>query len=173
MPNPFLDVLVFHRVMGLPVGDFTRPAITDVELRLKLIKEELKELEDAIEANDIVAAADALADIGYVVNGAAVTWGIDLPPVHSEVHASNLTKRGGKRREDGKLLKPPGYRPPDLVKVLNASREYWLGKQSYWANRPDALVSSPVDVKLYLGVESRVGDSPLIYAPRYSLHKGD
>lgn len=67
---------------------------------------------------NLVETADALADIAYVTVGAAVTWGIPLAEVVDEVHASNMTKVGGDKREDGKILKPVGYRPPAVAGVL-------------------------------------------------------
>jgi predicted HAD superfamily Cof-like phosphohydrolase len=72
---------------------------------------------------DLELAADALADTAYVVEGSAVQLGIDLDPVFAEVHRSNMSKLGadGKpiyRTEDGKVLKGPGFRPPDIGRVL-------------------------------------------------------
>jgi predicted HAD superfamily Cof-like phosphohydrolase len=124
------DVLEFQIALDLTVGDFGAPDITtDQAMRLRLIEEELQELRDALAAGDVVGAADALADLQYVVNGAAVTWGIWLDWMHDEVHRSNMTKRGGVRRADGKLLKPPGYEPPDLESVFE--RQVTLGV-SHW-----------------------------------------
>lgn len=93
------------------------------ELRLDLIDEEVYELQDAvINDQDIVAVADALTDILYVVYGAAVAYGIDIDACFREVHRSNMSKLGadGKPiyREDGKVLKGPNYSPPNLHKVL-------------------------------------------------------
>jgi predicted HAD superfamily Cof-like phosphohydrolase len=71
---------------------------------------------------NVVAAADALGDLEYVVNGMALGMGIPLPEVVAEIHRSNMTKLGedGKPiyREDGKILKGPGYEEPQLLKVL-------------------------------------------------------
>lgn len=58
--------------------------------------------------------ADALADLLYVVIGSALQWGIPLERVLAEVHRSNMTKTAGDKRADGKILKGPGYSPPDL-----------------------------------------------------------
>merc|ERR1711896_85273 len=49
-----------------------------VNLRLKLIVEEVKELDDAMKAKDMVETVDALGDILYVVYGAGGALGIDL-----------------------------------------------------------------------------------------------
>ena len=93
-----------------------------VELRLALIEEEVGELAEAARAGDLVGVADALADIVYVAYGTAHVYGIDLDAVLDEVHASNMTKLGADgrpiRRADGKVLKGPDYRPPDIAAVL-------------------------------------------------------
>lgn len=93
-----------------------------VELRLDLIEEEVSELEDAIDDKDIVAIADALTDILYVTYGAGAAFGINLDVCFQEVHGSNMSKLGedGKPvyREDGKVMKGPNYREPDLEAVL-------------------------------------------------------
>lgn len=72
---------------------------------------------------DIEDVADSLADITYVVLGAAVTWGIPLGPVFEEVCRANDDKVGGPVREDGKRLKPPGWKGPDIAGVLKAEAE--------------------------------------------------
>lgn len=112
------DVTAFHRAMKQPIGDMAAPAFGRVGLRLGLIDEERRELQEAADKSDIVASADALADLCYVVIGTAVEWGIDLAAVWDEVHRSNMAKVGGPVREDGKVLKPPGWVPPDVAGVL-------------------------------------------------------
>lgn len=112
------QVKEFHRAMGQPVRSHDAIDLCRIKLRLDLIDEEYRELEAALEANDHVATADALADIAYVVIGAAVEWGIPLAEVFDEVHRSNMAKSGGPRRADGKVLKPAGWTPPDVVGVL-------------------------------------------------------
>jgi predicted HAD superfamily Cof-like phosphohydrolase len=76
-------------------------------------------IEDAIHhyggnAVDIAELADALADLDYVVEGTRIAFGIDGKPIADEVHRSNMTKVGGKRREDGKWEKPDSYSPADI-----------------------------------------------------------
>jgi predicted HAD superfamily Cof-like phosphohydrolase len=92
------------------------------ELRFELIAEEVQELSTAIDNDDIVEIADALTDILYVVYGAGHAYGIDLDDCFNEVHRSNMSKLGenGKPiyREDGKVLKGPGYSPPDLESII-------------------------------------------------------
>lgn len=115
-----LMVRKFHEAYGAPVAPAPRmihPARQ--ALRYELIREELGELGRAA---DIIAVADALADLAYVVYGAAIEYGIDLDRVIAAVHASNMTKLGPDGRpiyrEDGKVLKGPGYVPPDIAGAL-------------------------------------------------------
>ena len=102
-----------------------QPELADfntAELRFELIAEEVQELSTAIDNDDIVEIADALTDILYVVYGAGHAYGIDLDDCFNEVHRSNMSKLGenGKPiyREDGKVLKGPGYSPPDLESII-------------------------------------------------------
>lgn len=73
-------------------------------------------------APDLVAAADAVADLDVVVNGCGIRHGLDMQALSREVFASNLSKLGadGKPlyREDGKILKGPDFREPDIAGVL-------------------------------------------------------
>ena len=91
-------------------------------LRIKLIEEELSELKDAIKNNDIVEVADALTDILYVTYGAGHAFGINLDQCFKEVQESNMSKldENGKPiyNENGKVLKGPYYREPDLKKIV-------------------------------------------------------
>ena len=91
-----------------------------LNLRIDLIEEEYNELKQAVYSYDgtITDVADALCDILYVVYGMAHSYGIDIDECFREVHVSNMSKLGedGKPiyREDGKVVKGPNYRPPDL-----------------------------------------------------------
>ena len=102
----------------------TWPDFNTRELRLELIQEELDELSDAVADRDMIQIADALTDLLYVVYGAGHAFGIDLDECFQEVHASNMSKLGpnGKpiHREDGKVMKGPGYFEPDLENILGA-----------------------------------------------------
>ena len=121
------DVLEFHRTYNQPVlSEPTIPSEDRCELRVKLIAEELQEFKDAIEAKDIVAVADALTDLLYVVNGAVLEFGLKdkIDKCHDEVQASNMSKLGedGKPiyREDGKVVKGPNFFEPDLASIVHA-----------------------------------------------------
>jgi predicted HAD superfamily Cof-like phosphohydrolase len=114
----------FHRAFGLPIQQLPDADIDPglAQLRMDLVAEEVDELMVASEKGDLVAIADALADITYVVYGTALTYGIDLNSVLREVHRSNMSKLGadGKPliRQDGKVLKSDRYRPPDIAPIV-------------------------------------------------------
>lgn len=119
----FSQVREFHQKFGHPAPEFpTLIAGRRATLRISLIDEELSELKQAIASNNLIGIADALGDLDYVVNGAAVEFGIDLPAITAEIHRSNMTKLGedGKPiyREDGKILKGNSYTPPRLESIL-------------------------------------------------------
>ena len=102
----------------------TWPDFSTRELRLELISEEFSELAQAIDDRDMIQIADALTDLLYVVYGAGHAFGIDLDECFQEVHSSNMSKLGpnGKpiHREDGKVMKGPGYFEPDLEGILGS-----------------------------------------------------
>ena len=87
-----------------------------------MIKEELEELQEAIENNDIKEVADALTDILYVTYGAGHAFGINLDYCFKEVQSSNMSKLGldGKPiyNDKGKVMKGPNYFKPDLTKFV-------------------------------------------------------
>merc|ERR1711907_730753 len=87
----------FMKNFGQQVFDTPQMDIFDanpktVDLRLKLIQEEVKELADAMKAKDMVETIDALGDILYVVYGAGGAFGIDLDRAFDLIHKSNMTK---------------------------------------------------------------------------------
>ena len=119
----FESVKKFMQTFGQEVrtkASFPNDKIT--KLRLSLIKEELSELEDAIEKKDIKEVADALTDILYVTYGAGHAFGINLDNCFAEVQSSNMSKLGldGKpiTNEHGKVMKGPNYFKPNLSKFV-------------------------------------------------------
>lgn len=91
--------------------------------RITLVMEEVGELATALSMNNMVEIADAITDSIVVLIGTALTFGIDLRPVWNEVLRSNMSKAGGRYRNDGKLLKPEGYSPPDIETILREQYE--------------------------------------------------
>lgn len=146
------QVVEFHKLFagtsaGCPCPDkFTEMGSELLKLRARLILEEALEFAQACSFTVTVAddgetqhgvfldetgdppnyaeMIDALCDIKYVANGAACAMGVDLQPFEDEVHRSNMAKADGgiRVREDGKILKPDGWRPPDIAGILERIR---------------------------------------------------
>jgi predicted HAD superfamily Cof-like phosphohydrolase len=132
----------FHERMGCDVADEpTMLTPQQARLRLALMIEEVGEYAAAMGSDgltvsrlrntigwlqddafngptDLVAAADGLGDIRYVVDGTAVAMGIPIEAVVEEIHRSNMTKTPGLTRADGKVLKGPAYQPPRIAEIL-------------------------------------------------------
>ena len=123
MVNPFSDQRVF-----MEACDQTTNGIKNEEqyaLYRDLIKEEVEELNAAIKENDEVEQLDALIDILVVTIGAIHSMGADAEGAWQEVLKTNLAKidsSTGKviKREDGKVLKPQGWEPPNLLPYIKA-----------------------------------------------------
>ncbi|MBM9433321.1 GNAT family N-acetyltransferase [Flaviflexus equikiangi] len=147
--DPEALVREFHETYGMPIAQDGPEVDRDrTGMRMALIAEEFHELvtavygpaagkivaqayEDALEADDgsrdTVEAADALADLVYVIYGMALETGIPLDRVLREVQAANLSKLGADGRpiyrEDGKVLKGPDYFRPRVDRVLGLASE--------------------------------------------------
>ena len=107
------------RACDQSVGEFN---IEQFNLYTKLIEEEFKELKVAIDDNDKVETLDALVDILVVTIGALHSFGADVEGAWREVMQTNFAKidEDGKvrKREDGKILKPLGWTPPELKQFV-------------------------------------------------------
>jgi predicted HAD superfamily Cof-like phosphohydrolase len=89
------QVAAFHKTFKAPVLDTPQiPSPERCKLRVSLIAEELKELQEAIENNDLVEIADALCDIQYVLSGAVLEFGLGekFVELFDEVQRSNMSK---------------------------------------------------------------------------------
>lgn len=128
----FEDVGHFHQRFDLPCarpdrGPIARPRLLDEEtfrFRLKFLKEEIEELEDAHDTRRLDKFADALVDLVYVALGTAHLAGVPFEAVWREVHAANMKKVRATSAEQSKrgstldVVKPPSWQPPDVARVL-------------------------------------------------------
>jgi predicted HAD superfamily Cof-like phosphohydrolase len=94
-PESLSMVAEFHRIFKHPI--LATPQLPDDKrctLRISLLKEELKELEHAIEQNDILEIADAFCDLQYVLSGAILEFGLGdkFDRLFKEVQRSNMSK---------------------------------------------------------------------------------
>ena len=121
MSNVFRDQAKFMNACGQTVGERN---LDQFDLYVKLIKEEVGELQVAIDNNDLVEQLDALIDVMVVTVGAVQSLGVDGEGAWKEVMSTNFAKIDSltgrvRKREDGKVLKPVGWRPPELSKYIN------------------------------------------------------
>ena len=116
----YQDVMDFHVVAGHYIGD--EPHMVPIKtfiLRGRLIKEEIRETMQAMTTGDLVEIADGIVDSIVVLLGTAISYGIDIRPVWDEVHKTNMAKIGGGKDSQGKSLKPTGWQPPDIARIIN------------------------------------------------------
>ena len=127
------QVKEFHRAMEM---DINSPYSADLlKLRQKLLNEEMAELN--IEIDSLISELQTsgstrqdtrarmfkeLADLQYVLSGMVVALGIPMQETFRRVHQSNMSKLvdgHALKREDGKVLKGPNYKPPFLDDTRN------------------------------------------------------
>jgi predicted HAD superfamily Cof-like phosphohydrolase len=94
-PHALNQVAEFHATFKHPV--IKTPAIPAKErcaLRISLLAEELKELQQAVDDDNLVEVADALCDLQYVLAGAILEFGLagKFKDLFDEVHRSNMSK---------------------------------------------------------------------------------
>lgn len=104
-PKSLTSVAEFHKTFQHPILE--KPTIPSEErcnLRVSLLAEELKELEEAIQNNDMVEIADALCDLQYVLSGAVLEFGLaeKFSELFEEVQRSNMSK-ACKTKEEAEL----------------------------------------------------------------------
>jgi len=121
MTNPFRDQEKFMKACDQSVDSNNS---SQFKLYYDLIAEEFAELNAAVLAGDRVEQLDALLDILVVTIGAIHSMGADGEGGWKEVMRTNFAKidrETGKvrKREDGKVLKPVGWTPPDLNPFVN------------------------------------------------------
>jgi len=93
--NSLNQVAEFHTTFKHPVLPApTIPSKERCQLRISLLAEELKELQQAVDDNDLIEVADALCDLQYVLAGAILEFGLagKFKDLFDEVHRSNMSK---------------------------------------------------------------------------------
>ena len=120
----------FHTAFGQQNGTWpTNISEEESELRHRLMAEENDEYLDACNENSLVEIADALGDQLYILCGTILKHGMQhiIEDVFEEIQASNMSKLGedGKPilREDGKILKGPGFFKPNLAKFIKVDTD--------------------------------------------------
>lgn len=134
-PMPFKDIVghvrAFCDQFGIPSADQVTADLTPntVALRHALMAEENDEYMEAALRHDAVEIADALGDQLYILCGTILSHGMQdiIEEVFREIQASNMSKLGADGnpiyREDGKVLKGPGYFKPNIAAILKKNIE--------------------------------------------------
>ncbi len=110
----------FHRVFKRAINVFPVFGQKEVDLRIKLLDEELNELKFALYTCNRIKTLDALTDLQYILDGTYIALGYARikEQAFDEVHKSNMAKLDKNNepiiREDGKILKPEGWQEPNL-----------------------------------------------------------
>jgi predicted HAD superfamily Cof-like phosphohydrolase len=123
--SPAALVAQFHRQFGMPHRTSPIEGLPDaeVDLRVALLEEEVREVVGAARACDLPELGHELADVVYATT---LVRGVDLDAVVAEVHLANMTKQRRPVRQDDlsgrpqawKSVKGIGYTPPDISAVL-------------------------------------------------------
>jgi len=158
----YVDVHEFHRVFDHPAR-FTpglQPA-DRVSARADWIDEEVGELRDA---KNIYDQADAYIDIIYFAVGGLVEIGVDPSELWRIVHGANMAKVQPdgtvKRREDGKIIKPAGWRAPDEAIAEEVNRQIGADATPLFDPAPTRDEGAPVEML----AQSLAGDNPALHA---------
>lgn len=122
------DVVGFVRACGQERSD------KNIALYMNLVREEIAELEQAMgdwtEAQNKhqmqqarADAGDAIADSIWVLVGLAYQMNLPVEQMWDEVVITNWRKVDAelgvvRRDENGKVMKPPGWRAPDMLKII-------------------------------------------------------
>lgn len=123
MTKVFTDVQVFMTAAGQSVPPFNADRSAQSDLYMKLIEEEYKELMEAQADNDDTEICDACFDLMWVIAGYMHSRGWSCEEIWDEGAKSNLSKidpTTGKviKRDDGKILKPAGWQPPNFEQFV-------------------------------------------------------
>jgi predicted HAD superfamily Cof-like phosphohydrolase len=118
--NPFRDQEKFMLACDQSVQHFNEKQYA---MYVRLINEEHQELLEATLSEDRLEQLDALIDILVVTIGALHSFGADAEGAWKEVMQTNFAKIDRetgrvRKREDGKVLKPQGWEPPNLKPFL-------------------------------------------------------
>lgn len=88
-----------------------------------LASKDILKIENVPEVELIAEQGDALVDCYYYSLNAAAKCGVNISKIFQIVHQANMDKRdpvSGKflKREDGKIIKPDGWKAPDIIEEI-------------------------------------------------------
>ena len=124
------DIDSFHKKFKFEKND--KVGIPDnnelVNFRTSFLIEELAEYTQAITKKDAAGALDALVDIVYIALGTAWLFNLPFEKAWQEVQKANMSKirtksKSKKRGTSFDVVKPKGWRPPDIEQIIDEERE--------------------------------------------------
>jgi predicted HAD superfamily Cof-like phosphohydrolase len=151
-PKALNSVAEFHKTFKHPILDSPQiPSAKRCELRVSLIAEELKELEEAIADNDLVEVADALCDIQYVLSGAILEFGMgnNFKALFDEVQRSNMSKTC-KTLEEAKATQQHYMHKDGTESFVEESDGHFLVYRKEDNKTLKSVNYSPADLKKYI-----------------------
>lgn len=133
--NDLMDIQDFHEKFKQDYHGPIRMLPQDLmEFRLKFLKEEIRELEEAHASGDMEKALDALIDLDYVLKGTVYLMGMQRIFRHGwvRVHDANMKKELASEKNPSKrgfnqfdIVKPPGWQPPSHADLIAADKDRW------------------------------------------------
>ena len=147
--DPLNQVAEYHRTFKHPVLDTpTIPGPDRCALRVNLLAEEVKELQEAIEAKDIVEIADALCDIQYVLSGAVLEFGLGekFKTLFDEVQRSNMSKTC-KSKEEAEATMKYYKEEKGFDSYMKQAGDVWLVYREGDHKTLKSINYSPADLK--------------------------
>lgn len=150
-PKSLTSVAEFHQTFQHPILDSPQiPSEQRSALRVSLIAEELKELEEAIQNNDLVEVADALCDIQYVLSGAILEFGLQnkFNALFEEVQRSNMSKAC--KSEEEALKTQEHYRTKGVESYYKKVDDLYLVFREGDHKTLKSVNYSPADLKTIL-----------------------
>ena len=132
--NLHRDVFEFHKKFEIPIEKYPAfPSKELLEFRMKFLREEVNEFDEAVKEGNIVKAFDALIDAVYVAIGTAVIMNLPFEQGWNIVHSANMTKIRARNASQSKrgtafdVIKPSNWIAPDMMlHSLLLKREYEL-----------------------------------------------
>jgi hypothetical protein len=128
----------------LKAPEESKAALIDLIRQAKALPKEVYSSDEQGIINQIAAQADALVDIEYYMLNCAAKKGFNMSSIFGVVHAANMAKRNPEtgrfeKRADGKVIKPPGWKPPDVEGELD--RQF---AESAWPDPPQGTPAEAV-----------------------------
>lgn len=169
MNKQFEQVKAFHIAMGQPVAD--KPVTMDMHRQQQRFEYMAEELQEFIDATDLVDQADAMIDLIYLATGTLVELGIKPEPLFDIVQNANMSKlwEDGKARlhpDTGKVIKPPTFVRPEPLLQAEIERQIAEARNINFTDALIAIANGKTVVCVRDGEEYALGNMTYIGSRR-------